>query len=126
MRVLVCGSRTYTEAEFDFMGTLMEGLGENYHRFGDPVTIIHGAAPGADSWANASAEAAPLPIEAYPADWDTYGKRAGYVRNVEMLNAKPDVVIAFVDKPLEESKGTAMMVDLAMKEGVPTYVVRRM
>ncbi len=39
---------------------------------------------------------------------------------------KPDVVVAFVDKPLAESKGTKMMVDLAVQAGVHAYVIQKM
>jgi hypothetical protein len=35
---------------------------------------------------------------------------------------KPDVVWAFVDKPLAESRGTADMVRRAKKAGVPVFV----
>lgn len=50
----------------------------------------------------------------FPADWDKYGKRAGYLRNVQMLDeGKPDLVVAFPG-----GKGTAMMVKLAKERGV--------
>jgi hypothetical protein len=49
------------------------------------------------------------------------------VRNQHMLdNGHPDLVAAFVDKPLSESKGTADMVRRAIVAGVPVYVIERM
>lgn len=146
MRVLICGSRTYEEQnyDFDFIGTFVEGLAHNYHKFGSPVTVIHGAAEGADTVADECAEASELPTKSYAADWDnctwrcrpghrrkrqdgtTYCPSAGPRRNRQMLEeGQPDVVIAFVDKPLEESSGTNNMVELASAAGVTTFVVER-
>ena len=98
----------------------------------DPVdgelTVIHGGARGADElgrkWAEQDDSDTPVSIEAFPADWDRYGKRAGYIRNQQMLDeGKPDIVLAFRSEG--ESKGTDMMIDLARKAGVPVYVVTK-
>lgn len=141
MRVLVCGSRTYSDQRS--IWELLDGLLFNHQTAYDvttlaPFTLIEGGARGADfiaaEWGRLVAMGrpdmhvpAPFHHEQYPADWDRYGKRAGYVRNQQMLDkGKPDVVYAFVDKPLVESKGTAMMVDIARRAGVPTYIVERM
>lgn len=115
-RVLVCGSRTFREGSLVEMA-LRSLSGDNL--------IIHGAAKGADSLAGWHAQSLGHHVAEYPADWDQYGKRAGYVRNQQMLDeGKPDLVFAFVDKPLSESKGTAMMVDLAHRAGLPVVVVQ--
>jgi len=58
------------------------------------------------------------------ADWDKYGKSAGYKRNEEMaIYSKEDngVLIAFWD---EVSKGTKHMIDLANKHGLKVFVVK--
>ena len=116
LRVLICGSRTWRDA-FPIQAVL-----QRYYTIG-PFMLIHGAAKGADSLADFWGRKLSIEIEAFPADW-SIGKRAGYVRNSQMLTeGKPDVVWAFVDKPLAESMGTAMMVDIARKGGVPCYVV---
>ena len=117
IRVLICGSRTWRDA-FPIRAVLRQ-----YADVGQTV-VINGAAKWADSLADFYARSMSLEVEAYPADWSQYGKRAGYVRNSQMLTeGKPDVVWAFVDKPLAESRGTKMMVDIARKGGVPCYVV---
>jgi hypothetical protein len=75
----------------------------------------------AQGWSTAN----DVPVLAFAANWTKYGKRAGFLRNTQMLEeGKPDVVWAFVDKDLSESKGTKMMVDIARKGGVPCYVVQ--
>lgn len=117
IRVLICGSRTWND------GGPIQAIVRQYAAVG-PAVIIHGAAPGADSQADLHARQAGLEAMPFPADWAQYGKRAGFLRNTQMLSeGKPDVVWAFVDKPLAESRGTAMMVDIARKGGVPCYVV---
>lgn len=79
------------------------------------ILIIHGAAIGADSLADIWARENKCPVESYPAEWDKYGKKAGYIRNQQMIDeGYPDVVIAFPG-----GKGTAMMKRLARKSGIP-------
>lgn len=116
MKVLVCGSRGFTSKRM--IGAVLDGLND-----GRPLTIIHGAARGADSIAGEWAAHRGVAVEKYPADWSAHGRRAGYIRNAQMLDeGKPDVVLAFMVP--EGSKGTQMMVDLARKAGVPTFVIQ--
>lgn len=114
VRVLICGSRTFAEGEPIRM--LLAGLERS-------ATVIHGAAKGADSLADQFARLGGFTVEKYPARWTVDGKAAGPIRNQRMLDeGKPDVVWAFVDRPLVESKGTADMVRRAKKAGIPVFV----
>lgn len=130
MRVLVCGSRTFNDYpklcyEMDKLP-----LDEN-----QPITIISGEARGADTLAKRYAEECGWNYEGYPADWDTYGKGAGPIRNRQMLvEGKPDLVIAFLGpvavsefttglSDSKYSRGTKNMIDQAKKAGVETVVV---
>lgn len=118
-RILVCGSRT-----FDTGYVINYELDYISHYYNGNVMVIHGGANGADRLGGKWAEANDKTLEVYVADWNQFGKRAGYLRNTRMLEeGRPDRVVAFVDKPLEESKGTKMMVDIARKGGVPCRVV---
>lgn len=126
MKVLVCGSRTFNDQSI--VDRILDGLdGGDGATCGDFLWLIHGAARGADTLAAFWAERRGFPEEAilaFPADWDRYGKSAGYLRNQQMLDeGQPDLVVAFVDKPLAKSKGTTMMVDIARQAGVKTIVV---
>lgn len=47
--------------------------------------LIHGAARGADSLAEEWAKVRGIETEAFPAEWERYGKAAGYLRNKAML-----------------------------------------
>lgn len=118
MRVLVCGSRTFDDG--GVVASVLYGLVAKH----GPITVIEGGAPGADTHAGAWAELRGAQHEHYPADWDRHGKAAGPIRNQQMLDeGKPDVVWAFVDKPLVDSRGTHDMVQRAKRAGLPTYVV---
>lgn len=113
MKVLVCGHR-----EFDDWNLLCSTLGP-YASLDN--TIIEGEAKGADFLARVWAKWQGVPYEAYPADWKTYGKAAGPIRNKQMLTeGKPDLVVAFLAK---DSIGTKNMIDQARKAGVETVVI---
>ena len=118
MRVLVCGSRTF--ADSDTVDMILDAINACVV---EGVTIIDGAASGADALAEEWADDNDIPNERYPADWLTHGKSAGPIRNQQMLDAKPDAVVAFVDKPLVESRGTKHMTDIATAAGIAVYIV---
>jgi predicted Rossmann-fold nucleotide-binding protein len=108
MIVLVCGGREYDDKE---------RLYQVLDRIASKVEIevvVHGAARGADVLAGFWAADRGVEVRIHPADWIRYGKRAGYLRNMEMLEEHPDLIVAFPG-----GKGTANMVRLARKAGVP-------
>lgn len=117
MKILVCGSRTFNNALL--LGSVLEGL----LSIVQIEVLVEGEAKGADKLGRFWAEGAGVPVDPHPADWETFGKSAGYLRNVEMLNTDPDLVIAFFDKPEEESKGTAMMCRLAEDKGTEVWKI---
>jgi len=104
IRVIVCGGRDYANrsAVGGVLGILRDG-----------PTIVHGAAPGADSLAAEEAALRGLDVEAHPADWSTHGKAAGPIRNQRMLEAGAELVIAFPD-----GRGTADMVRRSREAGI--------
>ena len=111
-RVLVCGSRDFrdrslVDAKLD---EVRERLG------GIPMRVISGAARGADTLTADWAARNRVPCDEYPADWDRYGRSAGYRRNEQMLTeGDPHLVVAF---PQGESRGTRQMMDIASKARV--------
>ncbi len=84
-----------------------------------PDEIITGCARGADAIARRVADDLGIPCTVYKAKWDEHGKRAGYLRNIEMLDASPDEVLAFWDG---QSKGTKHTITEAEKRGIPVRV----
>lgn len=111
MKVLVCGSRNFNDAE------LMEDVLKQW----DIREIIEGEARGADSLAREYAERHGLVCHKFPALWDQHGKAAGPIRNAQMLReGNPELVVAFRGV---NSRGTQNMINQAEKAGVPVYIV---
>lgn len=54
-------------------------------------------------------------VQAYPADWDRYGRSAGHRRNAQMVADGADLCLAF---PLGESRGTRGCMRLASQAGI--------
>lgn len=110
MRILITGSRDWTDWE-----TMDEALSAEID--GGDIAIVHGGARGADQMAGSWARKYGLMEEVFPAQWNTHGKRAGFVRNAEMVATAPDVCLAFIKNG---SKGATMTADLAEKAGIRT------
>lgn len=113
MRVLVCGGRDYNTVgdAHKILNALCQ-----LRQF---TCVIHGAAPGADTIAANWAKHNGIPVEAYPADWNKWGARAGPMRNAQMLReGRPDLVVAFAG-----GRGTANMIHQAEKAGVRVFRV---
>lgn len=123
MRLLVCGSRTFDDVTIAH--ALLDGLTPPDIEL-PAFCLIEGGAQGADRIASNWAEARRVAHDRYNAEWDKRGKAAGPLRNIKMLDeGKPDMVVAFIDKPLVESRGTADMVSRASVAGLPVYVVEK-
>jgi hypothetical protein len=106
MRLLVCGSRNWRD---------WASVKRHLSRL-NPEVIIHGACrTGADDMAGRWARHNGAHVIERPADWNSYGKRAGPMRNTQMVNEdKPDRVIAF-----GSGRGTDGTVRAAEKAGIP-------
>ena len=78
--------------------------------------IVSGGACGADTLAERYANEHDINLTVYPADWEKYGKSAGYKRNHTIIE-NCDNVIAFWDG---RSNGTYHSINLAkkLKKGV--------
>lgn len=115
-RVIVAGGRYFNNfyqlvGELDFLLSEKEKTHE--------IVIVSGKARGADTLGEDYAKLRGYAIDAHPADWDTYGKSAGYKRNVEMAD-NADALVAFWDGA---SRGTKHMIDIATNKGLPVRVV---
>ncbi len=110
MRVLVTGSRDWSQHVI-----LKQRLAE----LPRGSSIIHGRTR-ADMAAGVAARALGIPETPYPADWSGKGKAAGIIRNRQMLDEKPDLVLAFWDG---RSTGTKHTIDEAKRRGIPVEVI---
>jgi hypothetical protein len=82
-------------------------------------TVVHGGARGADRIAGELAQALGLEERVFLPDWSSYGKRAGMIRNLAMLDLVPDIVLAFWDGA---STGTGHTIGEARRRGIPVDV----
>ncbi|WP_211004793.1 DUF4326 domain-containing protein [Rhodanobacter sp. B2A1Ga4] len=116
-RVIVAGSRG-----FDDLENLNASLDRILSRMPDAV-IVSGAAEGPDTlgehYALARWPDRDVPFMRYPAEWDRYGKAAGFIRNQQMAWGASHLV-AFWDG---RSPGTKSMIGLAAQDGLLTRVV---
>lgn len=64
----------------------------------------------------------------FPADWDKYGKRAGYIRNNQMFIEKPipDYVICIYGDINHKSNGTKSTEKIARNKRVPMLILDSM
>lgn len=117
MRVLVCGSRDWTD--YGMIDRVLNGFAQNSPT---PITVVHGAAKGADSLAGLWARNNGCTEEPHPADWRGQGKMAGPLRNKLMLDTGVDRVLAFKDGFSLSMRhgGTEHMVSIAIAAGVIT------
>lgn len=83
------------------------------------MTLINGGAAGVDTFAENYWRSHNLGnvITVHP-DWNLHGKKAGIIRNVDMLNMDPTYVVAFI---YNHSKGATFTINEARKRGMKAY-----
>lgn len=118
MRILVCGDRNWRDRA---------AIRRQLVRYDSSTTIlIEGEASGADVMSRHIARELNWPddhILRFPADWERYGRRAGPIRNTQMLKeGKPDEVLAF-HTDIRSSKGTKNMISQAKYAGIPVKLI---
>lgn len=90
MKLLVSGGRDFHDVEY-----IVSKLTE-LHSICPISKVVAGGARGVDTIAVHWAELMDIPFIIYEAQWSTYGRRAGPLRNIEMLEKEtPDLVVAF-------------------------------
>lgn len=128
-RVLVTGSRdwadykTISEALYQACSAPMSMVCDGMELV---VTVVHGAAPGADTLASRWVKENPRPCpwvvveeEPHPADWKKHKKAAGPIRNIEMVKLGAWVCLAF---PLPDSVGTWHCIRASSDARIPVRI----
>lgn len=113
-KVIIAGGRDFYDHEL--LGRTMDNLLSNIT---DEIQVVCGMARGADSVGDVYAAEKDYSVKYFPAEWDKYGKSAGYRRNEQMAEYA-DALVAFWDG---KSKGTKHMIETARKHGLKVRVV---
>lgn len=117
MRIQITGSRDFTNRHLIEAAIVEEmAASDDWPRI--TPTVVHGGARGADQIAGYVAQRRNLNVEVFLANWKRYGNMAGPIRNVEMLDTKPDVVLAFFKRGAKNA-GTRNLVNEARLRGIP-------
>lgn len=109
-RVIIAGSRSC--ADYELVKKAIEQSNFTI------TTVISGHAVGVDHLGEHYAKQNNISVEVYPANWSTYGKSAGPIRNKQMAEIA-DCLIAIWDG---QSSGTLNMIKTARKKQLKVFV----
>lgn len=112
MKILICGSRGINDPALVAHAIEKSGM--------KPTHIVSGGARGVDTLARFYAQSRGIEFSEYVADWDKYGKRAGYIRNCVMIGAVEAVIAVWDGK----SPGTKHSIDYATSRGKEVFVFK--
>lgn len=122
-RLLVTGSRTWPTND----GVLPRVLRAVYD-YAPTLTLVVGYDPvrqlpaGVDRMAYTLWKELAGSVEPHPADWERWGRSAGYRRNTEMVDSWADLCLAFI---LNESKGASDCAEQAKDATIPVVYFRQ-
>lgn len=114
MKLLVCGDRNWSDENKIFYTLVL---------YPKDTILIHGDARGADKIAGKIGEVLGFTIKTFPANWSKYGRAAGPIRNMQMLDTKPNLVIAF-HSDIQNSKGTLHCITNSKKRNIPVQLIK--
>lgn len=109
MKTIIAGSRTIND-----LALVRQAVLESCFEI---TEVISGGARGVDRLAIIFAQENNIPCHIMRADWDKYGKSAGFRRNGEMANYA-DALVAIWDC---QSRGTFHMINVAKERGLKVY-----
>ena len=115
--IIVCGGR-----HFENYALLCKTLAENFGN--DIEEIVSGHCQGADMFGEQWAKEHEVSCKIFPAEWKRYGKKAGPMRNKQMVDYidgfSKKAVVAFTSP---NSVGTRNTIALAKRNGIPVIEV---
>jgi hypothetical protein len=115
-KVIIAGSRGFSNYKL-LREKCNEYLREKRKDYN--IIIISGGARGADFFGEKYAQDEGFPLEIYPANWNKFGKSAGFRRNEQMAEVA-DALIAFWDG---KSHGTKHMIEIMENKKLLVKVV---
>jgi hypothetical protein len=127
MKILICGGRDFSDYALLKKVIDKEITLHQFNYPNDKIEIVSGGARGADYLAEKYAKEKKYDLKVFPAQWDKFGKSAGYRRNDEMAqyldksdNRWSCIIVAFWDSL---SRGTKSMIALAERFDLDCKIV---
>ena len=114
IKLAIVGGRDFSD--YPYLTSKIDELRQKY----TVTEIVSGGAKGADSLGERYAKENHIPTKIFPAQWDVYGRSAGYKRNV-LIVEECDMVAAFWDGC---SKGTKLTIDIARAQGKTVLIFK--
>lgn len=116
-KLIIAGGRDFTDAEH--LSRVLFAMSD-VELADKEVSIVSGMARGADALGYQFAKENGVTVHEFPANWNKYGKRAGFIRNEEM-GSFADGLLAFWNS---KSVGTANMIDCMHRLQKPVTVIQ--
>jgi len=116
MKIIIAGGRDFDD--FDLLTSKCDHYFSKLNL--SDLEIVSGAARGADSLGESYANLRGLKLKRCPADWDKYGKAAGFKRNSEMAKYADGLIVFWDGK----SKGTQHMISAATRENIQVKIIK--
>lgn len=113
VKLIIAGGRDFTDY-IQVFNSAKEFVGPA------ELTIISGMARGADMLGVRLAQDYGLDLIEMPANWDSHGRSAGYIRNAAMAREATHL-LAFWDG---SSRGTANMIQVGKAKGLTVKVIK--
>lgn len=129
MRIIIAGGRDFNDYELmvkSFSLMIQKLIDSGFITrpiLKENIEIVSGTCGGADNHGEKLAVRHQFMLTQMPAAWKQYGKKAGYIRNVEMARYAVEdkgVLLAFWDG---KSRGTKHMIDIAKEYNLKGFVV---
>lgn len=113
-KVIIAGGRDFDNYEYlkEVCSDILKDINN--------ICIVSGKAKGADSLGEQFANEYGYIIDSHPADWNKYGKSAGFIRNEEMAKTA-NILIAFWDG---KSAGTKNMIKIAQLYNLKVNIIK--
>jgi len=103
MKIAIVGSRGFNDYD-NLKKFILQHI-----NIEDISLVVSGGAIGADTLAEKFAQEYDIKKKIFIPQWDTYGKKAGYMRNIDIVR-EADIVFAFWDG---KSHGTQHTINIA-------------
>lgn len=115
MKVIIAGGRDNHDRGVVGIAVLASGF--------EITEVVSGGAPGVDTSGEIWARIKKLPLKRFPADWATFGKAGGPLRNGQMADyvGAEGGLIAIWDG---HSHGTKNMIEQATAKGLKVFIHR--